>query len=389
MQSIQVKAPTGPFKVAEFGADKPLKLDSGKVLSPFTIAYETYGRLNEDRSNAVLVCHALTGDQFAASQNPVTGNPGWWETLVGPGKTVDTNRYFVICSNVLGGCMGSTGPASLNPATGKTFALDFPMITIPDMVRAQVQLIEHLQIPNLFCVIGGSAGGMQVLEWCSSYKEKVFSAVVLATAAQEGARNIAFHEICRQAIMADPNWHGGRYAEFGTRPAAGLSVARMAAHVNYLSAEKLHSKFGRNLQNPLNRAIGFDADFQIESYLRHQGAKFVERFDANSYLYLTKAIDYFDLAEDHGKFLANAFLGSKTHFCVISFSTDWLQPTEQSKKIVRALNATAANVSFVEIKTENGHDAFLLNEPDMFAVIQGFLDASAKKRELISVEHGS
>jgi homoserine O-acetyltransferase len=363
---------------------RALKLDSGASLSPVSIAYETYGTLNKARSNAILVCHALTGDQYAASRHPLTGSAGWWNLMIGPGRPLDTDRYFIICSNVLGGCMGSTGPGSDNPGIGRSYGLDFPVITIADMVRAQVMLIDHLDIPDLFCVIGGSAGGMQVLEWAAAQKDRVFSAIPIATAAQESTRNIAFHEVCRQAIVVDPQWRGGRYLEEGTRPEGGLSVARMAAHINYLSAETLHQKFGRRFQDRDAKTFGFGADFQIESYLRHQGTKFVDRFDANSYLYITRAIDYFDLPGDHGGFLANAFRGTKSRFCLISFTTDWLQPTEESRKIVRALNAVMADVSFVEIETTNGHDAFLMDEPELFSVISGFLRASAVKRGLAS-----
>ena len=368
------------LNVADFVDGPPLKLDGGAELSPFSIAYETYGTLNADRSNAILVCHALTGDQYAASRHPLTGSLGWWNLMIGPGRPLDTSKYYVICSNVLGGCMGSTGPGCDNAATGRPYGLDFPVITIGDMVRAQARLLDFLGVPSLFCVIGGSAGGMQVLEWVASYKDKVFAAIPIATAAQESARNIAFHEVCRQAIMADPSWQGGRYLEAGTNPQGGLSVARMAAHINYLSADKFHDKFGRRLQNKEAKTFGFEADFQVESYLRYQGTKFVDRFDANSYLYITRAIDYFDLPADHGGFLANAYRDIKTRFCIISFSSDWLQPTEESRKIVRALNAVMADVSFVEIKTENGHDAFLMDEPEMFSVISGFLKASAVKR---------
>ncbi len=281
---------------------------------PFDIAYQTYGTLNAERTNAVLVCHALTGDQHVASRHPVTGKPGWWETVAGPGKPVDTERYFVICANVLGGCMGSTGPASVNPATGKPYGLDFPVITIADMVRAQARLIDHLKIPDLFCVIGGSMGGMQVLQWCASFGEKVFSAAPIATAPRHSSQNIAFHEVGRQAVMADPDWRGGRYLKEGTTPAKGLAVARMAAHITYLSDEALHRKFGRNLQNRDKVTFGFDADFQVESYLRHQGISFVDRFDANSYLYITRAMDYFDLAADCGGVLARAFKGTQDTF---------------------------------------------------------------------------
>ena len=283
-----------------FGPDHPLVLDAGRQLSPFTVAYMTYGELNAARSNAVLVCHALTGDQFVASQHPVTGRPGWWETMVGPGRPIDTDRFFVICTNVIGGCMGSTGPADTDPATGKPFGLAFPLVTVRDMVRAQAMLLDALGIEEVLCVVGGSMGGMQVLQWAASYPERVVSAIPIATAARHSAQNIAFHEVGRQAIMADPDWKGGEYQLAGTKPAKGLAVARMAAHITYLSEAALQRKFGRSLQNRADFSFAFRPDFQIESYLHHQGMTFVDRFDANSYLYITRAMDYFDLAADYG-----------------------------------------------------------------------------------------
>jgi homoserine O-acetyltransferase len=372
--------PSSP--VLRFGPDKPLVLDAGVTLSPFQIAYQTYGELNAARSNAILVCHALTGDQHVANTNPVTGKPGWWEVLIGPAKIIDTDRFFVICANVIGGCLGSTGPASTNPHTGRPYSLDLPVITIRDMVRAQAMLVDHLGIDRLFCVVGGSMGGMQVLQWASTYPERVFSALPIATGARHSSQNIAFHEVGRQAVMADPNWAGGTYLESGKRPEKGLAVARMAAHITYLSESALHRKFGRTLQDRVRPTFGFDADFQIESYLRHQGATFVDRFDANSYLYLTRAMDYFDLAADHGGRLAEAFAGTTTRFCLVSFTSDWLFPTAESREIVHALNAAGASVSFVEIETDRGHDAFLLDEPELFGAIGGFLRSAARARGL-------
>ncbi|NWG45508.1 MAG: homoserine O-acetyltransferase [Alphaproteobacteria bacterium] len=372
--------PPGHF--VTFGTDRPLRLGSGRSLAPLTIAYQTYGVLNAARSNAVLVCHALTGDQFVAEPHPLTGKAGWWRHVVGPGLPVDTSRFFVICANIVGGCMGTTGPASLNPDTGEPYGLGFPMITIGDMVRAQAMLIDHLGIDELFCVIGGSMGGMQVLEWAASHPERVFSAIPIATAARHTAQNIAFHEVGRQAIMADPDWKGGAYLKSGDRPVKGLAVARMAAHITYLSEAALHQKFGRNLQDRDRPTYGFDADFQIESYLRHQGSTFVDRFDANSYLYITRAMDYFDLAAEHDGVLGSAFRGTKTRFCVISFSSDWLYPTAESHKIVHALNSVAANVSFLEIETDKGHDAFLLEEPELFSTLYGFIGRAAERRGL-------
>jgi homoserine O-acetyltransferase len=369
-------------EVVHFGADRPLQLDAGVELSPFQIAYKTYGTLNADRSNAVLICHALTGDQHAASPNPVTGKPGWWVTMVGPGKPIDTERYFVICSNVIGSCMGSTGPASTNPKTGEPWGLDFPVITIRDMVRAQAMLLDALNIETLFAVAGGSMGGMQVLQWAASFPKRVFCALPLACATRHSAQNIAFHEVGRQAVMADPEWHHGRYFVEGTDPRRGLAVARMAAHITYLSDAALHRKFGRKFQDRDKPTFSFDADFEVESYLRHQGSSFVERFDANSYLYLTRAMDYFDLAADHGGAVANAFRGLDTRFCVLSFTSDWLFPTSESRNIVHALNASGGRVSFAEIVTDKGHDAFLLDEPELFAITRGFLDGAAKMRGL-------
>jgi homoserine O-acetyltransferase/O-succinyltransferase len=357
----------------------PLKLDCGAELGPVRVAYQTYGRLNAERSNAILVCHALTGDQFAANTHPVTGKPGWWELTIGSGLPLDTERYFVICANVLGGCMGTTGPSDRNLATGEPFGLTFPVITIGDMVRLQAMLLDHLGIERLFCVIGGSMGGMQVLEWAASYPERVFSAVPIAASARHSAQNIAFHEVGRQAIMADPDWQGGNYLDTGRRPTRGLSVARMAAHITYLSEAALHRKFGRTLQDRARLSYGFDADFQVESYLRHQGITFVDRFDANSYLYITRAMDYFDLAASHGGVLANAFRRASARFCVISFSSDWLFPTAESRELVRALNAVAANVSFCEIQTDRGHDSFLLDEPEFHRVLAGFLEGAASQ----------
>jgi len=364
-------------KLVRFGADQPLRLDCGVELAPLQIAYQTYGELNSDRSNAVLVCHALTGDQHVANLHPVTQKPGWWETMVGPGRPIDTRRYFVICPNVLGACMGSTGPASTSPTTDMPWGLDFPVITIRDMVRAQAMLLDHLGIESLFSMAGGSMGGMQVLQWCASYPHRVFSALPIAASTRHSAQNIAFHEVGRQAIMADPEWCGGRYLNAGRNPSRGLAVARMAAHITYLSEAALHRKFGRNLQDRKEVTWGFDADFQVESYLRHQGSTFVDRFDANSYLYITRAMDYFDLAEDYAGHLADAFRNSPNRFCIISFTSDWLFPTAENKRIAHALNAVAAKVSFVEIKSDKGHDAFLLDEPEMFDTVRGFLSAVA------------
>ncbi len=363
-----------------FPAGAVLRLDSGARIEGLEVGYKTYGALNADRSNAVLVCHALTGDQHVASVHPVTGKPGWWDKMVGPGLPLDPARHFIICTNVVGGCMGTTGPASTNPATGAPYGLAFPMITIADMVRAQAMLVEALGVERLFAVVGGSMGGMQVLQWAADYPERLFAAVCIAAAPRHSAQNIAFHEVGRQAIMADPDWRGGDYASLGVRPEKGLAVARMAAHITYLSEPALQRKFGRELQRD-GLSWGFDADFQVESYLRHQGTSFVDRFDANSYLYITRALDYFDLAAAHGGVLAQAFRRARdVRFCVFSFTSDWLYPTDESRAIVRALNAAGARTSFVEIATDKGHDAFFLDEPVLREALRGFLDSAAQAR---------
>jgi homoserine O-acetyltransferase len=371
-----------PGSRLELGADAPLRLDCGIDLAPVTIAYQTYGTLNADRSNAILICHALSGDQYVAGTHPLTGKPGWWNAIVGPGQVLDTDRYFLISTNVLGGCMGTTGPREVNPNTGMPWGHAFPVITIGDMVRLQVRLLDHLGIKQVFCAIGGSMGGMQVLELAAHYPDRVFAAVPIATAARHSAQNIAFNEVGRQAVMADPEWCDGDYLAQGRNPNRGLAVARMAAHITYLSEAALHRKFGRNLQDRERITFGFDADFQVESYLRHQGSSFVERFDPNSYLYITRAMDYFDLAADHGGSLANAFKGTPVRYCVVSFTSDWLFPTRESRAVVQALNAVAANVSFVEVESDKGHDAFLLDEPEFHATLTGFLDGAAEHRGL-------
>ncbi len=363
-----------------FGPEWPLKLDAGRDLSPFTIAYKTYGALNADKSNAILICHALTGDQFVASAHPITGKPGWWDVMVGPGKPIDTGRFFVICANVIGGCMGSTGPADIDPKTGDPYGLTFPLVTVRDMVRAQAMLLDALGINKILSVIGGSMGGMQVLQWAASYPERVISAMPIACAARHSAQNIAFHEVGRQAIMADPDWNKGAYQLAGTNPSKGLAVARMAAHITYLSEAALQRKFDRGLQNRNGFSFAFEPDFKIESYLHYQGSTFVDRFDANTYLYITRAMDYFDLAEEHGGILAEAFRGARTRFCIIAFNSDWLFPTIENKRVAHALNAAACNVSFVEIQTDKGHDAFLLEEPEMFATVRGFLNSVAQSQ---------
>ncbi len=364
-----------------------MALECGARLERMTVAYRTYGRLNAARTNAVLVCHALTGDQYVAERQPVTAKEGWWDMLVGPGRPVDTERFFVVCANVLGGCMGSTGPRSAredDPAI--PWGTDFPPVTIRDMVRAQKRLIEHLGIARLFAVIGGSMGGMQVLQWAADYPDAVFAALPIATAAYHSAQNIAFHEVGRQAIFADPDWRGGRYWQTGAIPARGLAVARMCAHITYLSEQALTRKFGRRLQSAPKDAgevmALFGGMFEVESYLHHQGSTFVRRFDANSYLTITRAMDYFDLAADHGGDLAQAFRGTRTRFLLASFSSDWLFPTAESRAVARALNRAGANVSFVEIASDKGHDAFLLDEPDFHRTVSGFLSGCAAHARL-------
>ncbi len=352
---------------------EPLRLDCGVEWSSFPLAYQQYGEMNAAKDNVVLVCHGLTGDQYAASPHPVTGKPGWWEFMIGPGKAIDTDRFCVIATNVIGSCMGSYGPKSLCADTGLPWGLDFPVITIHDMVRAQAALMDALGVAKLAAVIGGSMGGMQVLSWATQFPERVRAAIPLATGARHSAQNIAFHEIGRQAIMADPEWRGGQYVQAGTYPAKGLAVARMTAHVTYLSEQALAEKFGRGLQDKKAIGYGFDADFQVESYLRYQGANFVKRFDPNAYLYITRAMDYFDLASGYGGNLAKAFKRSTAKFCVVSFSSDWCFPTSASRDIVKALTIAGAAVSFVEIESDKGHDAFLLDIDALKEVVGGFL----------------
>lgn len=355
-------------------------LDCGRVLPSVTVAYRTYGTLNQAKSNAIFVCHALTGDQYVAEPNPETNRPGWWATLVGPGAPVDTNKYFVICSNVLGGCMGSTGPRSAHgDDPTRPWGMEFPVITIHDMVRLQKRLVDHLGIETLFAVIGGSMGGMQVLSWAVQFPTKLFAAVPIATAHYHSAQNIAFHEIGRQAIAADPCFHQGNYAAYGERPERGLAVARMTAHITYVSEDALTRKFGRKLQNAEGLST-LGEQFAVESYLQHQGSSFVQRFDANSYLTITRAMDLFDLASAHQGSMDRAFRGTDIRFLLVSFSSDWLFPTVQSRIMARALSHAAANVSFVEVRSDKGHDAFLLEEPDFQATVRGFLQGCARLR---------
>ena len=356
--------------------EKPLKLDCGKTISNYPIAYETYGTLSEKKDNAILAFHALSGDQFVTGTNPITNNSGWWSYLVGPNKAIDTNKFFVICSNVIGGCMGSYGPNSVDPKTNKKLGTNFPVITINDMVNAQYNLLDFFKIDRLFSVMGGSMGGMQALQFVANYPDKTKTAIPIACAASHSAQNIALNELGRQAIMADNNWKKGDYLNLGNSPDKGLSVARMAAHITYLSQKGLQEKFGRKLQERDNLKFSFDADFQIESYLRHQGSAFVDRFDANSYLYITRAMDYFDLIKQYKGNLSDAFKGSKVKFFIISFTSDWLYPTSENKEIVIALNAAGADVGFIEITSDKGHDSFLLDVPDFLKSVKNFLEVN-------------
>lgn len=377
-----MKETIGPTTTKFFQLPGSLLLDNNDALQEGIIAYETYGELNKAADNAILICHALSGDAHAAGFHTGANKPGWWEIMIGPGKAIDTNRYFVVCSNILGSCMGTSGPSSLNPATGLAYGLKFPVITIGDMVKAQKQLIDSLGIPRLLAVIGGSIGGMQSLEWTIRYPEMVSSAILLATTQRHSALAIAFNEVARQAIMADPNWQGGNYYQ-GTKPDMGLAVARMIGHITYLSDEAMRHKFGRRLQDKEDFSFNFDADFQVESYLRYQGKKFVERFDANSFLYITKAADYFDLAPrpkaDGSQ--SSPFAKARARYLVISFTSDWLYPTRESRAMVKAMKKNSLDVSFCEIEAKWGHDAFLLESERLSNLMSGFLDRISRETQ--------
>jgi homoserine O-acetyltransferase len=354
-----------------------ISLDGGATLAPVDVAYETYGVLNARKSNAILILHAFSGDAHAAGISPETGKPGWWDNMIGPGKAFDTNKYFVICSNVLGGCRGTTGPASINPATGCPYGMAFPVITIRDMVRLQKMLIDHLGIPRLLSMSGGSMGGMQALEWAVSYPESVVSAIPIASTARHSAQQIAFNEVGRQAIIADPDWCDGNYYS-GKPPARGLAVARMVGHITYMSDDSMREKFGRRLRGKNSFGYDFDVDFEVESYLRYRGNEFVNRFDANSYLYITKAMDYFDLTNGNGS-LAAAFERAQARFLVISFSSDWLYPSYQSQEIVRALRSRNVDVAYCELPSNYGHDAFLVDVGEQTELVRGFLASTYDK----------
>jgi homoserine O-acetyltransferase len=353
-----------------------LILENGKKLKNVQIAYETYGKLNKENSNAILVCHALSGDAHVAGWYEGDKKPGWWDVIIGPGKCLDTDKYFIICSNIIGGCKGSTGPASINPYTNKPYGLDFPIITIKDMVNAQKKLVNSMGIKQLFAVIGGSMGGMQVLQWCISYPEMVRSAIPIATTAYSSPQQIAFNEVGRRAIISDPRWNNGYYYE-SEFPDDGLALARMIAHITYLSNESMYQKFGRRLQDKEEYGFDFETDFEVENYLHYQGNSFTKRFDANSYLYISKAIDYFDLAGEGS--LAEAFYGLKIKFLVISVDSDWLYPPSQSKDIVMGLNSNDIDVSYCEIKSSYGHDAFLIEAGQLNYLIAGFLSHTLVK----------
>ena len=359
--------------------DKPLKLDCGQTINNFPLAYETYGSLNKKKDNAILIFHALTGDQFVSGINPITKKDGWWSYAVGSGKAIDTDKYFIICANVIGGCLGSFGPSNINSETNKIYGTTFPIITINDMVNVHHNLLEFFKIEKLFAVIGGSMGGMQVLQFVSNFPDKAKIAIPIACTSSHSAQNIAFNELGRQSIMADVNWSNGDYSNQNKIPNKGLSVARMAAHITYLSKNGLQEKFGRKLQERDDLKFSFDADFQIESYLRYQGSVFVDRFDANSYLYITRAMDYFDLTKEYDGNLSKAFSKTKTKFLVISFTSDWLYPTSENKEIVIALNAIGADVTFVEIQSDKGHDSFLLNVPEFLNTLKEYINTSYYK----------
>ena len=356
------------------------KLDSGFNLKDFQIAFKTFGNLNANKDNAILICHALTGDQYVSETNPITKKDGWWSRMVGVNKPIDTNKYYVICSNVIGGCAGTTGPKEINFQTNVPYGREFPAVTVRDMVKIQNYLIETLSIEKLFAVVGGSMGAMQALQWTIDYPQKIQNVIHIAGALKHSAQNIAFHEVGRQAIMNDPNWNKGGYNKNNIIPERGLAVARMIAHITYLSDDAMHRKFGRKLQSRDIISFGFDADFQIESYLRYQGRSFVERFDANSYLYLTRAMDYFDLEKKFSTAIEFSPIPNQhIRYLIISFTSDWLFPTSENRKIVKTLNYFTHNVSFTEIETDKGHDSFLLDEPELDSTIMGFLDNNYNK----------
>lgn len=358
-----------------FAETEPFPLDSGANLGPVTLAYETYGRLNAARTNAILITHALSGSANAAGAHAADGaKPGWWDDCIGPGKAFDTDTFFVICSNVLGGCSGSTGPAQVDPATGRPYGMRFPVVTIGDMVRAQVRLIDHLGIEQLLCVAGGSMGGMQALEWAAHHPQRLKAAIPVATTAHHSPMLIALSEVGRQAIYADPAWNNGDYYDAALKPDAGLAVARMVGHITYLSEASMQQKFGRRLQDQVRYGYEFRSEFQVESYLKYKGDNFTRRFDANSYLYVTKAMDYFDLSAETGSVAAAFANSAHVRFLVLSFTSDWLYPSYHSKALVSALTAAGADVTYLDVQSSWGHDAFLLEVGTMTKLLRGFLD---------------
>ncbi len=362
----------GLVQYSDFDYEKPFTFEDGQTIPRFRLRYETYGRLNENRSNTILICHALSGDHHCAGVYSIRDRkPGWWNNMIGPGKPIDTNRFYVICSNCLGGCQGSTGPESINPDTGKPYNLDFPFVTISDMVRAQKQLIDYLEIPELYAVVGGSMGGMQVLQWAIEYPEFVKRIVPLATTSRQGAQSIAFNEVGRQAIIQDPEWKGGNY-EPDAGPRVGLTIARMMAHITYLSDKGMERKFGRRRRDSGEINFSFDVDFEVERYLRYQGQSFINRFDANTYLYFTRALDYFDLPETYGS-LEAAFREVRARALVIGFTSDWLFPPEQNKEIVQALLRQRKQATYAEVPMDFGHDSFLVDAPNLYRLMVAFL----------------
>lgn len=365
-------------QVAQF--DEPLKLESLGCLNSYELVYETYGKLNSKASNAILICHALSSDHHAAGKHHEDDkNSGWWDLLIGPGKPIDTNRFFVVCSNNIGGCNGSTGPSSLNPETGKPYGTDFPIVTVSDWVEAQKRLSDRLNIKQWAAVIGGSLGGMQAIQWSTSYPESVRHAIVIASAAKLNAQNIGFNDVARQAIRTDPDFHNGNYYQHNTSPKRGLRVARMVGHITYLSESLMGEKFGRELRHKSKFDYEFTPEFEVESYLRYQSDQFVDRFDANTYLLMTKALDYFDIAAKHKDNLAAALKPAKADFFVVSFNSDWRFSPERSLEIVRALQSNKLNVSYAEIAAEYGHDSFLLDVGNYLDVMHAYMQRIANE----------
>ena len=362
-------------RVVLFTEDRPLEMESGARLGPVEVAYETYGAPNAERTNTVFICHALTGDAHAAGLHEGARRPGWWDTIIGPGKPVDTDRYHVVCANLLGGCQGTTGPASIDPTTGAPYGLRFPLFTMRDLVAVHRALLAHLEIPRLLAAVGGSLGGMQILQWALDHPREIDAAAVICATSRLTPQNIAFSAVAREAIMRDPSFAGGDYYP-GRGPEVGLSIARMMAHITYLSEESMRTKFGRRFQDSDHPRFGFDVDFEVESYLNHQGEVFLDRFDANSYLYLTRVMDYFDAFADLDE-LAPQLTDMATRFLVLSFDSDWRFDTTHSREIVRVLNAHRVEVSFREISSPHGHDSFLLRVPEYHETVRGFLARAA------------